>query len=81
MATLQSVRALANYQYTNGGRLPDSFPQRNIQTKLEKYAIAMRYATGLVQYYKENYSYPEVQYGQNYRFKEDNHFDYNLVGK
>jgi hypothetical protein len=75
MATTQSIRALANYQYMHDGRLPDHFPQRHVQTKLEKYAMAMRYATGIVEYYKENYSYPEVQYQMSENFKNGGYFE------
>jgi len=81
MATLQSLRALGNYQYLNNGDLPVYFPQKPVQTPLERYGRAMRYATNIVQYYKENYSYPDIQYINSTNFKDDGHFGDNSIGK
>ena len=81
MATTQSLRALNNSLIMRGGSIPDGFPQIHMQSPLEKYGVSMRYATGLVQYYKDNYDYRDVQFGQNMLFKADGHFEDNSIGK
>lgn len=62
MATTQSIRRLVNYQAVNEGNVPYfHIPTVFIRTPLERYGESIRYATNLVQYYKENYQYHKVQ--------------------
>ena len=74
MATTQSLRMLTNYLVTNNGKVPDYGNQFLYQSPLERFGIAMRYATNLVQYYKEGYEYSKDSVMENEQ-KNKNFFE------
>lgn len=69
-ASTASLRALGNQLIMGKGRLPEYNFGMPVQSNLEKYARAMRYATKTVQYYSPRYNYYYVQQEMNEEAKK-----------